>query len=452
MANEWFCKIADTEIGPLSPQQLKAMAVKGRLTPEDEVRRGTNGAWNPAGAVVGLFPKSDSSAAWADTAEIPVAGAKKLPPAKPAVKPKSAAPARPIPAPKSTATAQSASPLDTITADFSSVVKHSTRRSEDGAAAKRQQDKTLWTVCGIGFVVLVIVGVIALVVMTNRAKDKTATDDAKSESKTAKSEAKTAAKSESKPDSKTDTTNTEAKPAEKTVAKTPKKEEPKPETPTENETWVDASSDSITRGDMKIKVVSATVGKPRVVTPEGRSAVYPGEALLMVTVELQNTGKKKIEYAGWGTTSATNKVIELVDNRKRPCARSVFRSYRPELQLTKVTVGPDDTIEDLLVFQPPPRDDRTEFLRLTLPAAAFGEKGTLNFKIPADMIKTEKAPAKGKTGDSDAKPPLILDDGSGEGIGIPPKKPVELDPDKQLELDRRAHEKAMEESAPPEAF
>ena len=56
VASEWFCKISDEQIGPLSSRQLKAMASAGRLTAEDRVRQGAEGSWVPAGRVKGLFP------------------------------------------------------------------------------------------------------------------------------------------------------------------------------------------------------------------------------------------------------------------------------------------------------------------------------------------------------------------------------------------------------------
>ena len=43
MSAEWFCQIAGTELGPLSGQQVKAMVAKGRLLPDDVIRRGTEG-------------------------------------------------------------------------------------------------------------------------------------------------------------------------------------------------------------------------------------------------------------------------------------------------------------------------------------------------------------------------------------------------------------------------
>ncbi len=55
MAAEWYCRIAGAEIGPLSPEQLRALAAEGRLRADDTVCRGKGGPWVPVGRVRGLL-------------------------------------------------------------------------------------------------------------------------------------------------------------------------------------------------------------------------------------------------------------------------------------------------------------------------------------------------------------------------------------------------------------
>jgi len=56
MATEWFCKIMGEEWGPMSSGELQAIARWGRLTRDDIVRSGADGAWVRAELVPGLFP------------------------------------------------------------------------------------------------------------------------------------------------------------------------------------------------------------------------------------------------------------------------------------------------------------------------------------------------------------------------------------------------------------
>jgi hypothetical protein len=95
MTVEWYLKIADKEVGPLSAQQLRTMAGKGQIGPEDLVRQGNEGGWVPASHVKGLLAAA-VSAGPALSEAIPVA--KLLTPANgksPKAKtPATAAPAR----------------------------------------------------------------------------------------------------------------------------------------------------------------------------------------------------------------------------------------------------------------------------------------------------------------------------------------------------------------------
>ncbi|HEY5314946.1 MAG TPA: DUF4339 domain-containing protein [Pirellulales bacterium] len=55
MATEWFCKVGAVEQGPLSVNELKALADRGSIGPDDFVRKGREGAWTRAAKVQGLF-------------------------------------------------------------------------------------------------------------------------------------------------------------------------------------------------------------------------------------------------------------------------------------------------------------------------------------------------------------------------------------------------------------
>jgi hypothetical protein len=55
MSSEWFCKIMGEECGPMSSQELMAVAHGGRLTRDDLVRKNNKGTWVRAELVKGLF-------------------------------------------------------------------------------------------------------------------------------------------------------------------------------------------------------------------------------------------------------------------------------------------------------------------------------------------------------------------------------------------------------------
>lgn len=45
----WYCKLAGNVSGPFGPEQLRALAANGRLSPQTEVRQGTAGPWMQLG-------------------------------------------------------------------------------------------------------------------------------------------------------------------------------------------------------------------------------------------------------------------------------------------------------------------------------------------------------------------------------------------------------------------
>ncbi len=62
MANEWYCRIMGEEWGPMSAEELMAVARWGRLTRDDIVRCGKTGTWIRAELVRGLFDSPRAAA------------------------------------------------------------------------------------------------------------------------------------------------------------------------------------------------------------------------------------------------------------------------------------------------------------------------------------------------------------------------------------------------------
>jgi GYF domain 2 len=54
-AERWFCRIDDVEHGPLTRDELSAMAQHDRIKPETQVKLGDDGSWKIAATVEGLF-------------------------------------------------------------------------------------------------------------------------------------------------------------------------------------------------------------------------------------------------------------------------------------------------------------------------------------------------------------------------------------------------------------
>jgi hypothetical protein len=61
MASEWYCRLMGTELGPFTSKQLLEMARQHRITPDDSVRKGSDGDWVGAHRVKGLFEDTGAS-------------------------------------------------------------------------------------------------------------------------------------------------------------------------------------------------------------------------------------------------------------------------------------------------------------------------------------------------------------------------------------------------------
>jgi hypothetical protein len=83
MTDQWYCRISDEESGPISAPELKVMAAKGLLSPQDMVRRGEKGTWVTAARVKGLFSQGEAPAARTPAGPSPQSKPAQTAPAKP---------------------------------------------------------------------------------------------------------------------------------------------------------------------------------------------------------------------------------------------------------------------------------------------------------------------------------------------------------------------------------
>jgi len=395
VATEWFCEISDEQLGPLSSQQLKTMADEGRLTGEDRVRQGTDGAWVPAGRVKGLFPADGSPGRTFDSGDIPVARpietqpaarpaakAVDLPVAQPAsssrqvpARAKRAATPPPAPAPRrqaaSRVAAAPAGQLGIVTEAnprLAKITGHGSGNVEDRRHKKQRQHVTL-VVC----LMLLLLGLVGTGAWVFIAKPRFGGSGDTDEPATARNE-----NGEDSPASPADN-SASGKPAEDGL-------------------WTDASSKSVKCGSVTVKVLSVETGIPSFL-PTARG-VKRGKEHVMIRVELKNTSqdRKIVEYKGFGRSSA----IRLSDDVGNPYDRVPTGSVEGQLQ--KESLHPDEPVEDLLVFQR--LVSGVNFLKLELPASVLDEKENLRFKIPKSMIGKADPPSRLEPpGDDEPDPP-----------------------------------------------
>jgi hypothetical protein len=195
-------------------------------------------------------------------------------------------------------------------------------------------------------------------------------------------------------------------------------EEPKnpalPKAPPEKEVrWIDASKGRIRQGDIRVEIGAVTVRNVKVKDLLGEETISPTKNLtIQVFIDNMST-TRKIDFLGWsgaganafaltdllgggsGSKANASEALAAAGRNAASLTDDVENSYkRITLELggqipgqisTATSIYPGTRVEDLLVFEPP--IDNVQFLRLKLPAGAFGGTGTLCLQVPKSMLR-----------------------------------------------------------------
>lgn len=443
--NDWYLKIANKEVGPLSSQQLKTMAKKGQLGPEDLIRQGNGGPWVAAGRVKGLLSLATSRSSGSAITPLPTAKAindtvelikgadtaETIPIVSNAHRPETAIPlelpppsgylsvaesaalplATPVPgSPSHPGDPRRGSPIPTgstpsipvgvlITPTVASPPPMSTSgnalaptpaasEAVNSAEAKRKQQRQQRVVfLGLmgSFVILAVVAAIVIVSSSGSTSVKSAAARTNSAEPAASTQPETLA------NSKDMTELDPLKIAEATLAAAA----PAKRSSEGDDRWVDAHHGTVACGSVKVRVKAVEVGKVRFTRAT--------EKCLAVHLELTNTHDTKIREF---TPRSGLPGLALVDNLEN---KYQLRSAKRKND----SIYPGSSLAETFFFQPPVSKAKT--LRLQWPATAFGEEGAVRFEIPVTMIKqVEQVAGTSKAGDGSLTSPGQSDDGDME--------------------------------------
>jgi hypothetical protein len=415
--DQWFCDIAGREIGPLSPEQFRAMAAKGQILPSDCVRRGVEGTWVLARQVKGLFPPPAESSS--HVSPLPLGEGQGV---------RATGRAMPPPSPFANAEATAEKGFETPSDMFppepdtdapgafsfaaesaSSVAEPPTRNIAEDLVLSRirrrqQQDRKKMM---IGLVLLGAAALMAVSLLLALRSGDQQTDGPGPPAD--KAEAPRPEKAAVKADDKSPEKSTEA--GGKPVTEAPDKLTAKAAAVAN---WVDASQSPATVGDILVKI--AMIAK----TPS-RSGKTDEERLL-IGIEVRNTGAtRKVDFSGWASDGIA-RGARLTDNfgnvyKPVPVGRLAVAGSRLPL-----SIYPNKTGREVLAFEPPIA--KAEFLRLELSAVAFGKDDVVRLTIPAKMIaersdliepKGAKPSASGDAAKKPARRPRTPRPGTPEG-------------------------------------
>jgi hypothetical protein len=150
--------------------------------------------------------------------------------------------------------------------------------------------------------------------------------------------------------------------------------------------WVDASKDAATHGDVRIRVRSVTLGHVEMEDARGGLLEAPGEYLLIRLAIENQSPTVGIEYKGWaGRPHFGLEAVVLKDRLFSNYLQATFaRPVKGQVHKPQ-RIDPTQSLEELLVFIAPMNNP--DELRLELPASTLERTGKIKLRIPASMIK-----------------------------------------------------------------
>jgi hypothetical protein len=361
VAREWYLKLEDEELGPLTGGELKAMAREGKISPYTPVRRGEGADWVPANRVRGLLPETGSPERKAGA---PIRRA------KPLEEPPGDVPSAEFPKVTPGAEAPGPSPSG---------------QSGSDTPDPRPRLVRLALFVMVAVVVLSAIGTAIFLWKSEKELTIGAVFFFRQEKKDAAADGTPAQEGSEPPEIVVEGLAEFLGRPEPQVEASPE--------PSDAGEWTDASKSAIERGNVSVKIASARVARPKLVQRASDRTARPRRLYLVIRLELCNNDQTKgREYQSW---SVLGDDVRLVDDRDNAYAMKSFLSQGFEIDGQpadgKMVLEPEVVASDLLLFERPTGDASP--LRLELPAGALGEEGSLKFEIPVSMFAKAAKPA-----------------------------------------------------------
>ncbi len=413
---DWYTKIAEQVVGPLSPDQLKALADGGRLTPNDPIAKSKDGPWVPASRVKGLFevaavddePPASAPQPTAQPVLPTTQPANEAPPAAPFEHPP--IPQPPVLMPKRTEVqalppadvepSPEASPASGPVGGFAIIAEevaaagrlHKKKRVKTAKEPLTEKQKNARLVKWLAIAIVAGIVVFASIPFVRRGTRTTpATGPAK------------------KPVAADVHVDTSGKSLEETFGRVSQTGPARAAAPTSQAAQgADADSQarpadgtaatSASTGGVEVKPIRVALDRPQMTSDDGRTA-RPAKPCLLVEFELRTTAPDaSVRFRGWLSSAEE---ISLVDDRGteyKVRTPKNFQGMFVDGQCRETTfLSAEKPTTDVVVFSWPeaaPQLPSTseEVLKLRLPKSVYGEEGEMRIEIPLTEIDvTEEA-------------------------------------------------------------
>jgi hypothetical protein len=152
--------------------------------------------------------------------------------------------------------------------------------------------------------------------------------------------------------------------------------------------WVDASANAVKLGDVRVQIVSARIGPVELKPPSTATATAERCLIIHLRASYEGILFQQTPYESWAdlADSPSKHTPTLSDNHDRTYDQKTFAPGSKVVGRADAdALTPGHQVKEVLVYPVPARD--VEYLRLTLPASAFGLAGAFRFQIPRGMIR-----------------------------------------------------------------
>lgn len=152
--------------------------------------------------------------------------------------------------------------------------------------------------------------------------------------------------------------------------------------------WVDASANAVKVGDVRVEIVSVGIGPVDLKRNATTKASAERYLLIRLRASYAAIVFQQLPYAPWSDRFAWPSLNPptLTDSQDRSYPQKMFEADWDVVGRANVdALTPGHQVKDVLVYPVPAPN--IEYLRLHLPASAFGLAGAFRLQIPRKMIR-----------------------------------------------------------------
>jgi hypothetical protein len=131
---------------------------------------------------------------------------------------------------------------------------------------------------------------------------------------------------------------------------------------------------------VRVTAQSANTEQIMVTPPDSTLSRKTPKAYLKIVLKIENLGLSELKYTGWSARKGNNSQAAKIKDDTGGVHEQMVWDYRVVGQTVAAPIPVARSIEDILIFEHP--GTYAKYLKLALPAEAYGGTGELRIKLP----------------------------------------------------------------------